>query len=696
MAVQLTRRDALRAMGASGLALTVGQPSAAPAAGERPNILFILTDDQRWDALSCLGHPFLKTPNLDRIRHEGALFANAFVTTSLCSPSRGSFLTGCYAHTHGVMQNEKRDFDFAATPSFAQVLQKSGYHTGYVGKWHMGPKAGPRPGFDYWLSFRGQGKYTDPPLNENGRDFKAKGYMSDLLTDYALKFLGNSAGDKPFCLYLSHKAVHGPFTPAPRHAGIWPDVQLKEPASYQDSFASKPEWMRSAHGTKSARVVNNRSTTAGEARPIPPWTPRKKATLDYYRAIQAVDDGVGKVLALLKEQGRLDNTVIVFAGDNGYFWGEHRRGDKRLMYEESLRIPLLIRYPKLVKPGSTIEQMALNIDLAPTLLELAGQPVPGHMQGRSWRPLFDGGNGGWRRSFLYEYWVDLTPNIPRMVGVRTAAWKLVRYPDLKDLDELYDLRSDPHELHNLAAVAAHDAKHQELSKELDRLLDETGYHTTKWKTQPLGRPQRNGKTVLAFDFAGAAGDRVPDTSGTKNAGRIVNGTLVAGRAGGQALKLSGKGHVEVKPSPSLALTNRYWTYETWIKAEADGVVVARGGHNLGLILFLEGGKPSFGVRSQGRSFIAQSAESAIGTWTHIVGVLDRNQARVYVNGELAGHVALPFRTLRDPKEPMQIGADTGTPVDPVAGEGRFRGLIDTVRIHSKALPADEIKNSAAR
>jgi arylsulfatase A-like enzyme len=696
MAVQLTRRDALRAMAASGLALTVGQAVSAPAAGERPNILFILTDDQRWDALSCMGHPFLKTPNLDRIRHEGALFANAFVTTSLCSPSRGSFLTGCYAHTHGVMQNEKRDFDFAATPSFAQVLQKSGYHTGYVGKWHMGPKAGPRPGFDYWLSFRGQGKYTDPPLNENGRDFKAKGYMSDLLTDYALKFLGNSGGDKPFCLYLSHKAVHGPFTPAPRHADIWPEVQLKEPANYRDTFASKPEWMQSIHGTKSARVVNNRSTAGGEARPIPPWTPRKKATLDYYRAIQAVDDGVGKVLALLKEQGRLDNTVIVFAGDNGYFWGEHRRGDKRLMYEESLRIPMLIRYPELVKPGSTIKQMALNIDLAPTLLELAGQPVPVHMQGRSWRPLFAGRKAGWRKSFLYEYWVDLTPNIPRMVGVRTADWKLVRYPDLKDLDELYDLRSDPHELSNLAEVAAHDAKHQELSKELDRLLDETGYHTTKWKTQPLGRPQRGGKTVLAYDFAKATGDRVPDTSGMRNAGRIVVGTLVAGRVGGQALKLSGKGHVDVKPSPSLALTNRYWTYEAWIKAEADGVVVARGGHNLGLVLFLEGGKPSFSVRSQGRSFVAQGGESMLGKWTHIAGVFDRNQARVYVDGKLAGQVALPFRTLRDPKEPMQIGADLTTPVDPVAGEGRFRGLIDMVRVHSKALPADEIRNSAAR
>ncbi|MDX9981902.1 MAG: sulfatase, partial [Lentisphaeria bacterium] len=380
-----TRREALRGLAATSLALTMGRGFGAPAEGERPNVLFILTDDQRWDALGCLGHPFLETPNLDRIRREGALFANAFVTTSLCSPSRASFLTGCYAHTHGVMQNEKRDFDFAATPSFAQLLQQSGYHTGYIGKWHMAGTAEPRPGFDYWLSFRGQGVYNDPPLNENGREFKATGYMSDLLTDYALQFLDRAPDSQPFCLYLSHKAVHGPFTPASRHAEQWPGKALPEPPNYRDDFTGKPEWMRNAYGGKAARVVNNRAVEDNrETPPIPPWDGGRKATLDYYRAIAAVDEGVGKVLALLEKQGRQDNTVIVFAGDNGFFWGEHRRGDKRLMYEESLRIPLLIRYPKLVKPGSTITRMALNIDLAPTLLDLAGLPVPAHMQGRSW------------------------------------------------------------------------------------------------------------------------------------------------------------------------------------------------------------------------------------------------------------------------------------------------------------------------
>lgn len=691
MNMPLTRREALRGLAATGFAWTLGRTFAAPAGPERPNLLFILTDDQRWDALGCLGHPFLKTPNLDRIRTDGALFANAFVTTSLCSPSRASFLTGCYAHTHGVMQNEKRDFDFTGTPSFAQLLQPAGYRTGFLGKWHMAGTSEPRPGFDYWLSFRGQGVYTDPVFNENGKEYKASGYMTDLLNEKALAFLESAPADQPFCLYLSHKAVHQPFTPAPRHEGLWPQAELPEPPNYRDTFADKPEWMRNAYGVTSERVVNDRPGTNAEARPMPPWDGKRKPALDYYRAIEAVDEGVGQILALLEKQGRLDNTVIVFAGDNGYFWGEHRRGDKRLMFEEALRIPLLIRYPKLVKPGSTIERMALNIDLAPTFLDLAGVPVPSHMQGRSWRPLFAGDPADWRRSFLYEYWVDLTPTIPRILGVRTENWKLVRYPDLHDIDELYDLRQDPHELHSLVKDPASAEVYGKMKAELDRLLKETGYGASNWIVFPLGgETKTDGKVVLDYDFAKASGEQVPDDSATANPGRIVKGKLVAGRDGRQALQLDGNGWVEVETKPVLRLTDRFWTCEAWVKADADGVVLARGGHNLGLVLFFEDGKPSFGIRNQGRSFVAQADQAALGEWVHLVGVFERNAARIYVNGVEAGKVTLPFRNLSDPKEGMQIGADTGTPVDPVAKEGRFRGLIERVRLHNHALTALEV------
>ena len=423
--------------------------SANAESAERPNVLFILTDDQRWDAMSCMGNEFVQTPNMDRIRKEGALFANAFVTTSLCSPSRASFLTGTYAHTHGVFGNRGLEFDPEQTPSFPMLLQENGYETAFVGKWHMGKSSAPRAGFDYWLSFSGQGVYEDPRLNENGTEFKAQGYMTDILTEYALKFLERDR-DKPFCLYLSHKAVHGPFTPAERHRNLLADAQIPKPPSFDDTFAGKPRWQREAvRGWGGARRTRGRKDVPDS---IPPasWDPRRKNQLNYYRALSAVDEGIGRVLLSLEEKGQLDNTVIFFAGDNGYFHGEHRRGDKRLMYEESLRIPLLMRYPPLAKAGTTIDQMVLNIDVAPTILDLAGVTRAEGLQGESFVPLFRDRNSPWRQSFLYEYWVDLTPTIPRMIGVRTPDWKYVEYPDLDDLPELYDLANDPYELKNLA------------------------------------------------------------------------------------------------------------------------------------------------------------------------------------------------------------------------------------------------------
>ena len=450
---------------ASGVAALPVCLSGAPKSPQ-PNIIFILTDDQRWDALGCLNHPFVKTPNLDRIRREGALFSNSFVTTSLCSPSRASFLTGTYAHRHGVIDNTGREFEPGKTPSFPELLQARGYETAFIGKWHMAPHANPRRGFDYWLSFRGQGVYTDPTVNENGREFQAKGYITDVLTDSALAWLGRKR-DKPYCLYLSHKAIHEPFTPAERHRDLYRDAKVPEPPNYRDDLSSKPAWQR--------RRKDQEEVPA--ARKPAPWNPKRPDRfMDYYRAIAAVDEGVGRIYGLLERAGTLDNTIIAFAGDNGYFKGEHGgRGDKRLAYEESIRIPFLMRYPRLIRPGSTVDEMVLNIDLAPTLLDLAGAPTHSGMQGRSLRPLFEGRSQGWRDSWLYEYWVDLNPLLPRMVGVRTRSHKFVRYPDTKDISEMYDLRKDPHELLNVALDASYASKKQELENELARLMHDTGY-----------------------------------------------------------------------------------------------------------------------------------------------------------------------------------------------------------------------------
>ncbi|MCX8037655.1 MAG: sulfatase [Candidatus Sumerlaeia bacterium] len=479
----MSRREVIRwsaAAGAAGLAMSRWGMGGRPAGNQRPNFVFIYTDDQRYDAMSCMGHPFLRTPNMDRLAQEGVRFANAFVVNSLCSPSRACFLTGLYSHVHGVVDNMGTEYDHAL-PTYATELQKAGYQTAYIGKFHQGATAMPRPGFDYWLSFRGQGQYGDPALNENGRDFKAKGYMTDLLTDYAVRFLKQTGG-KPFCMTLAHKAAHAPFTPAERHADAFPDAKMAEPASWKDDLSGKPAWQRelAVRGMSKKEAAANANKKVPDALPPETWNPTLASRLNYYRTLLAVDESIGRVLAALEEIGQLDNTVVMFASDNGFFMGEHRFHDKRQMYEESIRIPLLVRYPKLAKAGTVNRQMVLNIDVAPTFLDLAGAKVPASMQGRSLRPLIAGEKADWRRQFLYEYFREESyPTIPTMVGIRTERYTYVRYPEIQDLDEMYDLEQDPLQMRNLAQEPKQAETLGRLREDLDRLMKETGYRNPK-------------------------------------------------------------------------------------------------------------------------------------------------------------------------------------------------------------------------
>ncbi len=456
---------------ATSIIAVVCLASVLSAADRRPNFVFFLIDDLRYDALSCTGSPFAKTPNIDRIASAGVRCTNVFVTIALCAPSRACFLTGTYAHTNGVTTNEQLEFGHSMA-TFPKLLQASGYETAFIGKWHMKGVADPRPGFDYWLSFVGQGVYQDPKLNEKGRSFQATGYMTDLLTQYAVDFLKRPR-EKPFSLCLWHKAVHGPFTLAERHKDLYKNVQLPEPPNFKDTLEGKPAWQRSRNPGDPRNLTT---------RPAPParnpgeWNPRGRQMLNYYRTLAAVDDSVGRVLDTLRDLGALDNTVIIFAGDNGFFHGEHGRGDKRLAYEESIRIPMLICGPGVAGAGGKLEPMVLNIDMAPTILDLAGVRPPSSMQGMSFKPLLAGQKPVWRTSFLYEYFKEgWLPRIPTMVGVRTETWKYVTYPELEDLDELYDLTKDPIEMHNLATGPAAKGQLTKMKAELHRLIKETGY-----------------------------------------------------------------------------------------------------------------------------------------------------------------------------------------------------------------------------
>jgi N-acetylglucosamine-6-sulfatase len=455
--------------------LCVAQSDRRPTA--RPNIVFILIDDLRWDELGIAGHPFIKTPNIDRIGKEGARFPNAFMTTPLCSPSRASFMTGQYAHTHGITDNVDRSAASHRLVTFPRLLHQSGYETAFIGKWHMGNDDKPRPGFDRWVSFKGQGTYRDPDINEDGKLVKPTGYITDILSGYAVDFI-RRRHDKPFLVWLAHKAIHPEikqnddgsvnladselFIPAERHKDLYAGKVIPHRPNYKQAPADKPALRRQI----------------GSLPPLGPLTATKDETiLGRQRSLMAIEDGLGEILRALKETGQLDNTVIVFTSDNGYFYGEHGLSvERRLAYEESIRMPLLLRYPKTIKAGTVRRELALNIDLAPTLLELAGVKVPDTMQGRSLVPLLAGKRPSWRNSFLIEYYSDkVFPRIFQMgyKAVRSGRWKYIHYLELDGMDELYDLETDPYELKNLIHQPGAARTLAEMKREMERLLKKT-------------------------------------------------------------------------------------------------------------------------------------------------------------------------------------------------------------------------------
>lgn len=454
-----------------------GAATAADNPPPRPNIVLILMDDLRWDDIGCSGHPFVKTPHIDRLAREGAMFQNAFATTPLCSPSRASFLTGLYAHVHGIVDNVDRSPESHLLKTFPQGLQAAGYETAYIGKWHMGNDDTRRPGFNHWVSIKGQGVYHNPELNVNGQTFKVQGYVTDVFSDRAVEFIERSH-DQPFCLYLAHKAVHpdltqfndgtvsdpgaGIFVPAERHKDLYAGEPVPRRPSFRDTLEGKPALQR--------RI--------GDLSPLGPQTATNDETVrNRLRMLMSVEEGVGRMLAALERSNQLDRTLVIFTSDHGYFYGEHGLSvERRLAYEETIRIPLLMRYPPLIAAGSKPAEMVLSIDLAPTLLELGGAATEARLHGRSLVPLLRGARSNWRKSVLIEYFSDKV--FPRMLNmgyqaVRTERHKYIHYTQLEGMDELYDLQADPYELTNVIAEPASKPLLGQMQAELATLLDQT-------------------------------------------------------------------------------------------------------------------------------------------------------------------------------------------------------------------------------
>jgi arylsulfatase A-like enzyme len=429
--------------------LLLGLASLASAADRKPNFVYVFTDDQRWDALSVVQReqgekgrfPWLRTPNLDRIAAEGIRFRNAFVVNSLCAPSRASLVTGQYGHVNGVTNNH--------TPhpkgnlSVAALLRPAGYVSGYFGKWHHGNQSGKRPGFDTSASFVGQGKYFDCPIEVDGVATPSKGFVDDVTTEYAANFI-KANKDKPFLMILGFKTCHGPFTPPPRNEKDYEGALARTTPNYG---------LPAIYAKAGPNGPKGKATDAKEV----------STNLGMFRGINSVDDNVGKLLRLLDELKLADDTVFVFSSDNGYYLGEHNLGDKRTAYEESLRIPMLLRYPRAAKAGRTEDRMVLNIDPAATFLDLAGQPVPAAMHGRSWKPLIEGKADAWRDSFFYCYFFEKSFGAPLTTAVRTTDAKLIKYPGHDEWTEVFDLKADPYEVKNLAQ----DPNYADLRKKLE-------------------------------------------------------------------------------------------------------------------------------------------------------------------------------------------------------------------------------------
>lgn len=412
-----------------------------------PNILFILSDDHRWDFLSCVGHPFVETPNLDRLADEGILFSNAFVTTSLCTPSRASFLTGQYAHTHRVQNNLTPWRDENVT--FLELLKRAGYDTAFIGKWHMPGRLPTLRGVDLFITFTiqaGQGRYWKCPLIVQGVEVPArKPYVTEDLTDYALEYIEQER-DRPFCLYLSHKAVHHEWLPPPDLTDLYGHVKPNLPREADT-------WITMTRG-------NLFVGTMGKL---------EHHFMNYARCVVSLDREIGRVLDRLDELGLADNTLVVYAGDNGYFWGEHRLVDKRWAYEESIRIPWIVRYPGVIPdPGRRADQMVLNIDLAPSLLEAAGVEIPESMQGRSFLPVLRSAEAPGREAWLYEYFKDFPYNVPGTHAVRTDTHIYIEYESRRP-PELYDLVRDPRQRENLMGTPEGAKLQQTLKGTLEAL-----------------------------------------------------------------------------------------------------------------------------------------------------------------------------------------------------------------------------------
>jgi arylsulfatase A-like enzyme len=462
-------------------AALVTRPGASQAEGaERPNVLFMISDDQAAGTLSCAGHPLLSTPSLDRLAASGVRFANAFTTSSICSASRASFLTGHYARSHGVLHN--RDQLRGHVRSFPHLFTRAGWDTAYVGKWHLGGRSvNSLRGFTHTCALPVQGRYRDADFYRDGELIQTEGFVDDVTTDFAIEFLGRPR-EAPFLLYVGFKSAHRPRDPADRFDELFADATFEPPASvdHLPPFPRRSEWSgmsrEAGHRVEDDAPAADWAADYGERPSLITFDEvRLESRRNYLRLIAGVDENVGRLLDALDALELAETTIVVFTSDHGYMHGEHGLGGKAVAYEESIRTPLLIRDPRNTKAGLVVNELAVNIDLAPTLLDLVGLGIPTGTQGRSLRPLLERTDTSWREAFVYEFYRSpMYGGVPTTIALRHERWKLITYPGYPAWTELFDLDADPYEMNDLARSADSADTLVRLTAQLAELEAEAG------------------------------------------------------------------------------------------------------------------------------------------------------------------------------------------------------------------------------
>tara|TARA_B100000700_G_scaffold71776_1_gene79925 strand:- start:6944 stop:9052 length:2109 start_codon:yes stop_codon:yes gene_type:complete len=653
----------------------------------RPNILFIFSDDHAYQSISAYDSIVNKTPNLDRIANEGMRFDRAFVTNSICGPSRAVVLTGKYGHLNGFVRNGNTFNGHQQTVS--KLLQKSGYETAVIGKWHL--KSTP-VGFDYYHVLIGQGPYYNPPMKTTDGPVNHVGYTTEIITDQTLKYLKQRRDpDKPFFLMYQHKAPHRNWQPGPNEINNYNNETIPEPITLFDDYKGRTSAARNQEMTVKEHLTRfdlkldpPRNLTPEQLKVWNDAYDEKNAELeklnlegddlirwkyqryvkDYLRCIDSVDKNVGRVLDYLEESGLAENTIVIYTSDQGWYLGEHGWYDKRWMYEESFRTPLMVRWPGKIKPGTVNTDMVMNLDFAQTFLDIAGADQPDDMQGASMKPVFEGNTpDDWRKSVYYHYYeFPGAHSVAKHNGVRTERYKLINFYENKEW-ELFDLKEDPNELNSVYDDPDYADIKKDLEVELQRLQEfykddgtivNFGADRAKLHPTELVRRFRFGE----FD----------------NIERSPYGTAVLcdGKKPLFQIPSTGKFSPDFKPITLGGFIN---------PTAADGVIAAQGGQAMGYTMRLKDGNLLFSVRSEGQLFTAVGPAIELNEWTHVIAVLDRNAKLAFiVNGKkIKTDVKAAFISSA-PADGFTLGIDGGSLVEDYGATNGLQGKMADFRL----------------